>query len=79
MMMMNVMIVITVLILIMIMIRNLMIMITMMIVMTMITMMMAKSPLQGHGKQGENGDTDREAGGEGVEAARSFLNLTRSL
>ena len=70
MMMMNVMIVITVLILIMIMIRNLMIMITMM---TMITMMMAKSPLQGHGKQGENGDAHGEAGREGVEAARSFF------
>ena len=77
MMMMNVMIVITVLILIMIMIRNLMIMITMRIMVTM--MMMTKSPLQGHGKQGENGDAHGEAGGEGVEAARSFLNLTRSL
>ena len=42
-------------------------------------MMMTKSPLQGHGKQGENGDAHGEAGGEGVEAARSFLNLTRSL
>ena len=57
----------------MIMVMNLMIMITIIIVMTIEYDEHDKSPLQGHGKEGENGDAHGEAGGEGVEAAMSFF------